>query len=341
MSRYLCIGMVMVMSTMAWAAHNVNGVIDSGEWSTVVTDSSSDNTPGHVEMLSCGAEVENDGSNDYLYWYCEISQNWTDFQGYAGGAKKIFPGLWIDADCSTATYLSDSSGTGNDNCADNDKMEWGNDTPVSGGVGNHRGIDINLELGLIGDWVNGSNTGPSGEGPGNSMYNYWGAGDDVAGVEAAVSSGSWYVSGQVMEARILLSELISTVEAMDDGVIVGDYLYVAIGVQGTNRTTIDYDYDVAVPLPVAVDPSTVDVLPGDVNLDKSVSSADYTLWANNYGGEAGWKNGDLNLDNAVTSADYTIWANNYGSTTSGGLVPEPTTMSLLGLGLFAALRRKK
>ena len=46
--------------------------------------------------------------------------------------------------------------------------------------------------------------------------------------------------------------------------------------------------------------------------------------------------GDANRDSIVDQADYTIWYNNYGST--GGSVPEPTSLSLLAMCGLAMLR---
>jgi purple acid phosphatase-like protein/calcineurin-like phosphoesterase family protein/PEP-CTERM motif-containing protein len=81
-------------------------------------------------------------------------------------------------------------------------------------------------------------------------------------------------------------------------------------------------------------------LPGDANEDGSVTDADYTIWADNYGAaDASWGMGDFNGDGEVTDADYTIWADNYGAT--GGSVPEPAATALVALGALAGLRRRR
>jgi PKD repeat protein len=54
-------------------------------------------------------------------------------------------------------------------------------------------------------------------------------------------------------------------------------------------------------------------VPGDANGDGTVTDADYTIWADNYGATgASFDMGDFNGDGAVTDADYTLWADHYG-----------------------------
>jgi hypothetical protein len=98
----------------------------------------------------------------------------------------------------------------------------------------------------------------------------------------------------------------------------------------------------------------VDVgLPGDFNNDQVVDAADYTVWRNNLGTNFDLNgNGDENGDSAdfVDAADYALWKSSYGTGGNGsaGLggfgVPEPATVSLIGLGLvglFGIRRRSK
>lgn len=76
-------------------------------------------------------------------------------------------------------------------------------------------------------------------------------------------------------------------------------------------------------------------IPGDYDIDGTVSHEDYLLWKSGYGSEE-LPDLDGNGDGAVNAADYTIWRNNLGTTLGGPLVvapsasivPEPSTLSL-------------
>lgn len=75
---------------------------------------------------------------------------------------------------------------------------------------------------------------------------------------------------------------------------------------------------------------------GDYNQNGAVDAADYTVWRDNLGSATSLPN-----DNTpgVGSDDYTRWKQNFGQTLSGAssvatqaAVPEPTTLTLLGVG---------
>src|SRR5205085_4790244 len=61
---------------------------------------------------------------------------------------------------------------------------------------------------------------------------------------------------------------------------------------------------------------------GDVNLDGSVSIADFITLASNFGASGiAWGEGDLNYDGTVTIADFIDLASAFGSTYTGEVFP--------------------
>ena len=89
-------------------------------------------------------------------------------------------------------------------------------------------------------------------------------------------------------------------------------------------------------------------LAGDANLDGAVTSNDFAALAANYGksSNTSWIQGDFNYDGTVNALDFNALANNYGAApvsdelpdaaapaaSLGALVPEPTSIGLLGFG---------
>jgi hypothetical protein len=94
---------------------------------------------------------------------------------------------------------------------------------------------------------------------------------------------------------------------------------------------------------------------GDANLDGSVTGADLGLLDAGFGQAGGWVNGDFNGDGVVTGADLGLLDANFGlgpvtvsasevaalEAFKAGLVPEPGTLALLGLGGLGLLRRRR
>ncbi len=90
---------------------------------------------------------------------------------------------------------------------------------------------------------------------------------------------------------------------------------------------------------------------GDVNLDGNITSGDFAILQQNYGGSGKkWNQGDFNGDGSVTSGDFSVLQQNYGTSYqvvsggftnagvgAGGAVPEPASISLVALAALAGL----
>jgi len=90
------------------------------------------------------------------------------------------------------------------------------------------------------------------------------------------------------------------------------------------------------------------ILMGDANLNDIVDSTDFNTLIANYGGSGKrWSLGDFDLDGRVTTLDFNLLAGNFGggaaspSATLGAVVPEPTSVALLGIVLALASRRSR
>jgi autotransporter-associated beta strand protein len=102
---------------------------------------------------------------------------------------------------------------------------------------------------------------------------------------------------------------------------------------------------------------------GDANLDGSVNGADYQQIDAGFGSHlTGWQNGDFNYDGVVDGSDYSLIDNTFNQLHATGAsplvvggaqiaspsdlvattaVPEPTTLTLLGIGSMSLLGRRR
>ena len=94
----------------------------------------------------------------------------------------------------------------------------------------------------------------------------------------------------------------------------------------------------------------------DANLDGTVDSMDFARLAGHFGntGEI-WSSGDFNFDGLVDTVDFNFLAGNFGQTIApaggapgaalggsiGTLVPEPSSLLLIGFGAGSLLSRRR
>lgn len=90
-------------------------------------------------------------------------------------------------------------------------------------------------------------------------------------------------------------------------------------------------------------------VPGDADLSGAVDFNDFLSLQNGYGSTGDWAQGDFNYDGVVDYRDYLILQADYGLSLTGGTptpapqlaVPEPASLSLLGLTATALLARRR
>lgn len=85
---------------------------------------------------------------------------------------------------------------------------------------------------------------------------------------------------------------------------------------------------------------------GDYDADGDVDAADLVVWRNAFGTATilFGSGADGNYDGKIDASDFTVWRDNLGATRTGPMamvVPEPSNMKMLWMGLFVAISLRR
>ena len=349
----------LIFATNGWAmpVPTVDGDISEWDADHVYTDPNNDSL-GEGELLSWGfyyGGATSAAHND-IYYFIELDK---DFSIYDAGDNAAFPGLWMDLDhysgpvtqVSTTYRIKPNGRSDQRNCYTGPSVGNFGDSWVASEWKSATGelmlgVDILPELGLN-----------------DEGWNFWGPVDCLGAQGDAISDGAYAYQGQAVEMRVAIDEIIGDAKTYGDygngtfrnGNVSGLW---KLGVRAAAHIDGASDWGVD-----CADPLYVPII-ADFDNDSDCDLDDFADLAINYGSSgltvpadmganyqydesitSSWEAGDWDMDGDVDLDDFAGLAVTFQMDmdtlgTSGGNVPEPITLVVLGLGGLL-LRRKR
>jgi hypothetical protein len=146
-------------------------------------------------------------------------------------------------------------------------------------------------------------------------------------ITSGYANGAWNGFGLISSSAGLSGGIVRALGYADNNVL----NLTAFGDQSVDSTSVLVRYTVA----------------GDADLSGTVDSLDFNRLATGYGLATGayWTDGDFNYDGKVNTLDFNLLAGGFGqaipSAALGAVVPEPASVSVLGLSAMLLFRRSR